>query len=542
MCGIFGVTNDKNAPQTILSGLKRLEYRGYDSWGTDQNSHPHLDCTKKLAIVHNGIIDNWQELKSKIKNHKFISQTDSEIAVHLLEDELKKQPDLFKAFTKVFPKIHGCNALISVHQGFPYLVAGKTGSPLVIGVLKGNNLIASDVSSLLPLTQDVVFMEDGQIAKIESDKIEIFDALTRKEIPLKISHINWTSENADKGDFPHFMLKEIYEEPQVISNLLKTKIYEVEHLSEQIKKSKNIFTVACGTAAYAALAGQYFFSRIAKYQLNPAIGSEFYYHTDFLDKDSLCIALSQSGETIDTLQSIQHAKNKQSKIISLINVPGSSLERLSDQTILIEAGPEKAVASTKAFIAKVTLLFMTAYSLVGQPEKGITDIKKATLAIKKLLKAESIKDIKSLAKEISKEKNIFVLGRGQSYPAALEIALKIKEVSYIHAEGLPAGELKHGPIALIETGTPCIILNPDDETSSDVLSSAMEVKARGAYVVGIGVKNNPVFDYWIPIKESGQATVIPIIIAGQLLAYYLALANNADPDMPRNLAKSVTVK
>lgn len=585
MCGIFGVTNDKNAPQTILSGLKRLEYRGYDSWGivvkghkhlevekhtgkisssktilkpsnlgvghtrwathggvTDQNSHPHLDCTKKLAIVHNGIIDNWQELKSKIKNHKFISQTDSEIAVHLLEDELKKQPDLFKAFTKVFPKIHGYNALISVHQGFPYLVAGKTGSPLVIGVLKGNNLIASDVSSLLPLTQDVVFMEDGQIVKIESDKIEIFDALTRKEIPLKISHINWTSENADKGDFPHFMLKEIYEEPQVISNLLKTKIYEVEHLSEQIKKSKNIFTVACGTAAYAALAGQYFFSRIAKYQLNSAIGSEFYYHTDFLDKDSLCIALSQSGETIDTLQSIQHAKNKQSKIISLINVPGSSLERLSDQTILIEAGPEKAVASTKAFIAKVTLLFMTAYSLVGQPKKGITDLKKVTLAIKKLLKAESIKDIKSLAKEISKEKNIFVLGRGQSYPAALEIALKIKEVSYIHAEGLPAGELKHGPIALIETGTPCIILNPDDETSSDVLSSAMEVKARGAFVVGIGVKNNPVYDYWIPIKESGQATVIPIIIAGQLLAYYLALANNANPDMPRNLAKSVTVK
>lgn len=586
MCGIFGVTDDKDAPQTILAGLKRLEYRGYDSWGivvkgknklnvekhtgkisdsktslkpsnlgvghtrwathggvTNKNAHPHLDCTKKLAIVHNGIIDNWQKLSKEIKGHRLKSETDSEIAAHLLEDELKTtRPDLFEAFTKIFSKIHGHNALIAIHQDFPYLVAGKTGSPLVIGVLEGNNLIASDVSSLLPFTQNVVFVEDGQLAKISAQKVQIFDAKTLKETPLKINKINWSAATATKGDFSHYMLKEIHEQPQIISNLLETKTYEIEHLVPLINKSKNIFTIACGSAAYAALSGQYFFSRIAGRQLNSAIGSEFYYHSDFLSKDSLCIALSQSGETIDTLQSVEHARKNQSKIISFINVPGSSLERMSNQTILLEAGPEKAVASTKSFMAKITLLFLTAYYLIGNPEKGISELKKSINAIKDLLKPVSTKKIKILAKKISNRKNLFVLGRGQSFPAALEIALKIKEVSYLHAEGFPAGELKHGPIALIEKRTPCIILDPGDETSADVLSSAMEVKARGAYVIGFSIKNNPVFDYWLPIKDAGQATVLPTIVAGQLLAYYLALSRGADPDMPRNLAKSVTVK
>jgi len=585
MCGIFGVTKDKNAPQTILSGLKRLEYRGYDSWGivvkgksrlnlekhtgkisgsktvldqsdfgightrwathggvTDANAHPHLDCTGHLAVVHNGIIDNWQELQKKIKGHKLKSQTDSEIAAHLIEKELTKKNDLFTAFTKVFSQIHGYNALIAIHQDFPYLVAGKTGSPLVIGIKKGNNLIASDVSSLLPITQDVVFLEDGQLAKVSADKVEIYSTKTNKKIPLKISHISWSAKEADKGKFPHFMLKEIREQPKIISEIKKSKTYEVDHLAKQIKTADSTFVVACGTAAYAALSGQYFFSRIAKHQINPAIGSEFFYHSDFLGPKSLCIALSQSGETIDTLQSVQHAKHKKAKVVSLVNVPGSSLSRLSDQTILLDAGPEKAVASTKAFLAKVTLLLLTAYTLSGERQKAISDLSKAEKAIKDLFASEYTKRLKKLVNAIYKKEDLFVLGRGQSYPSALEIALKIKEVSYIHAEGLPAGELKHGPIALIEKGTPCIILDPGDETSSDVLSSAMEVKARGSYVIGISIKDNPVFDSWLPIKKAGEATVFPMIVVGQLLAYYLALARGFDPDMPRNLAKSVTVK
>lgn len=585
MCGIFGVTHDPDAPNTILSGLKRLEYRGYDSWGivtqgknkldierhigkisdsqtklkhsftgightrwathggvTVTNAHPHTDCTGKLAVVHNGIIDNWQELRKKIKKHKIRSQTDSEIVAHLIEQKLKYQPDFFKAFTSIFKRTTGFNAIIAVHQDFPYLVAAKTGSPLVIGVIKGNNIIASDISSLLPLTHEVIFMEDGQIAKISPASVEVFDIKTLEKIKVKTHHIDWSTDMASKGKFKHFMLKEIIEQSQTIAALLKTKSYEVEHLATLIKKADGVFLVACGTASYAALAGQYFFSRLARRQLTPAIGSEFYYHSDFLNKKSLCIALSQSGETIDTLQSVEHAKERGAKIVSLVNVPGSSLSRLSDQTILLDAGPEKAVASTKAFIAKLTLLLMTAYEVAGKPDQAIKDLKQAIISIKKLFTPAYTKKLKWLAKVITKQESIFVLGRGQSYPAALEIALKIKEVSYIHAEGLPAGELKHGPIALIQRGTPCIILDPQDETSADVLSSAMEVKARGAYVIGISPKNDPTFDVWLPVKKDGEATVFPMIIVGQLLAYYLTLARSFDPDMPRNLAKSVTVK
>lgn len=585
MCGIFGTTNDNNAPQTIQSGLKRLEYRGYDSWGivvkgktqlavekhtgkistsitsldtsplgightrwathggvTDKNSHPHLDCTGKIAVVHNGIVDNWQPLQKEIGGHKIVSETDSEIVVHLIEEEMNKEHNFFDAFTRVFSKIKGLNALVSIHQDYSYILAAKTGSPLVVGILKNNNLIASDVSSLLPLTKDIVFIEDNQIVKVSPNSLEVFDATSLKPIPYKVTHISWTAEGASKGKFAHYMLKEIYEQPQIIKNLLESKTYEIDHLASTLKSTKNIYCVACGSAAYAALIGQYFFAKIAKKKINTVIGSEFYYHAGFLGPKDMCLALSQSGETIDTIESVNWAKKKRAKIVSFINAPGSSLERLSDQTVLLEAGPEKAVASTKAFIAKVTLFFITAHSLADNILRGKVDLKKATLSTKNLFKPGGIKNIKNLSQILSTKKNLFVLGRGIAYPAALEIALKIKEVSYIHAEGLPAGELKHGPIALIEPGTPCIVLDPNDETSSDVLSSAMEVKARGAFVVGIGVKNNPIFDYWVPIKDSGTATVIPMLIAGQLLAYYLALATGADPDMPRNLAKSVTVK
>lgn len=584
MCGIFGVTADKHAAQTILAGLKRLEYRGYDSWGiatkgeskldlekhigkisqsntklnpsrfgightrwathggvTNKNAHPHLDCTGKLAIVHNGIIDNWQELKKEILLHKIISQTDSEIVSHLIETDLKKN-DLYASFIQVFNRLKGYNAIIAIHQDFPYIMAGKTGSPLIIGILKGNNLIASDVSSLLPLTQDVIFLEDGQIAQISPDKVKIISAKSLLEIKPKINHIDWSSDHAGKGKYAHFMLKEIHEQPEIIGNLLKTKTYETVHLAKEIKKSQSVYTVACGSAAYAALVGQYYFSRIASLQITPAIGSEFFYHSDFLSPKDLLIAFSQSGETIDTIQSVNHALKKGAKIISLINSPGSSLERLSSQTILLETGPEKAVASSKAFLAKIAILLMTAYVANHKPQQAQVDLKKSISAIKTLFSPRSIARIKKVAATIKNKDRLFVLGRGQSYPAALEIAMKIKEVSYLHAEGVPAGELKHGTIALIERDTPCITLDPGDETGADVLSSTMEVKARGALTIGIATKNNPIYDLWLPVVYCHHATILPIIVTGQLLAYYLAIAKNLDPDMPRNLAKSVTVK
>lgn len=585
MCGIFATTNDSHSAQTILAGLIRLEYRGYDSWGiavkgkdkieqqkkvgkisdsstnlpdsslgightrwathgevNQTNAHPHTDCSGRLALVHNGIIDNWQELKEKIdSSHDIKSQTDSEIIVHLIEQELKKH-DLLTAAQKAISQVEGINAFLLFHQDYPYLVTAKTGSPIVIGVNPGNHLIASDIASLLPLTDRIIHLKNNQIAKVSPDEIQIFDLASLKEQPLDIEKIDWQPDQAQKGDYQHYMLKEIYQQPALVKKIAEQKQSAARQLAAQIKKAEHTFTVACGTAAYAALAGQYFFSRIANLQINPAIGSEFYYHTDFLDENSLCIALSQSGETIDTVQSIRHAQDKQAYTFSLVNTQGSTLDRLSDQSILLDAGPEKAVASTKTFTVKLSILLMTAYQLTNQPQAAATQLKKATTASKKLLHSSSIEKIKNLAASIKDQSSIFVLGRGQSYPAALEIALKIKEISYIHAEGFPSGELKHGVIALIEQDTPCLVLAPDDETRADVLTAAREIQARGGRIIGLSSQNESVFDDFVKIEDAQTASIIPNVIAGQLLAYYLATLNHLDPDKPRNLAKSVTVK
>ena len=382
MCGIFATTNDQDAGKTILSGLKKLEYRGYDSWGiavkgggklrsqkqtgriavsktnlpkskmgightrwathggvTIGNAHPHFDCTGKLALIHNGIVDNYQDLEKKVKGHELAGETDSEIIAHLIEKELKTEKDLFLAVKKVVRLTEGYNAFVVMHQDFPYLVAAKTGSPLVIGVKPGENLLSSDVASLLGHTKQVIFLEDGQIAKIAPDVIRIESYTSAKEIKSVVQTINWTAKSASKSGFPHFMLKEIYDQPSVLTNIAESKVKEARELGKAIAKAKNIFMVACGTASYAALAGQYLFAGIAGKQVNSAIGSEFYYYDGFINTRSLCIALSQSGETIDTLQSVKFAKDRGAKAISLVNVKGSSLDRLSDETILLTAGP-----------------------------------------------------------------------------------------------------------------------------------------------------------------------------------------------------------
>lgn len=585
MCGIFATTNDKNAAQTILSGLKKLEYRGYDSWGivvksrtrlrsqkqtgkisvnstilpkskmglghtrwathggvTVANAHPHFDCTGKLALIHNGIVDNYQDLEKKIKGHKLLSQTDTEIIAHLIEKELKLDNDLFKAVKKVVKMAEGFNAFVVMHQDYPYLVIAKTGSPLVIGLNPGNNLVSSDVASLLSLTSKVVFLEDGQIARISPDSLYIEGYTSTKEVKPTIQTITWTAKSASKTGFSHFMLKEIYDQPMVLSTILDIKVNECRDFARTIKKAGNVFAVACGTASYAALVGQYLFARIARRQIIPAIGSEFYYYDGFIGKRSLCIALSQSGETIDTLQSVRFAKDRGARTIGLVNVKGSSLNRLCDQTIYLDAGPEKAVASTKAFLAKVALLLLTAHALNRKTPRGIIEIKQATRGIRKILDQKYQKYLKKLAVKFKHVHSMFVLGRGVSYPAALEAALKIKEVSYIHAEGFAAGELKHGVIALINPKTPCLVFAPNDETYNDIISGAMEVKARGGIIIGISYKPNPMFDYYLPVPDSGNATILANVVVAQCLAYYLAIARGLDPDMPRNLAKSVTVK
>lgn len=585
MCGIFALVSKKNkstdAAKIILEGLKKLEYRGYDSWGiavkkgnkividkhigkiasaqpklpasyigfghtrwathggvTVQNAHPFVDCSNTIALIHNGIIDNYLDLKNNLKQkHVFKSETDSEVLLHLIE-ELSQTHPFAEAVRVAFSKTQGLNAILVLHDD--EIVAAKTGSPLVVGFGDNTNYVASDLWSILDHTRQVVFLEDGQLAQITAQKINFMDISSGKSLNLLPQNIHWKQQSSALQNYPHFMLKEIHEQPAIIESLIMEKQPDAKRLAEVIEESRGTFFVACGTASYAALAGQYLFSKLAHIHTNPAIGSEFIYYTHFLNRKSLVIALSQSGETIDTIQSVDLAHQKGATVACLVNVLGSTLYRKSDVKILLECGPEKAVASTKAFIAKVVLLSLTAGYFKS---KSITqELISSAEAVKQVFTPSSTRIIKRLATKIKNSPTIFVVGRGLSYPAALEVALKIKEISYIHAEGLPGGELKHGPIALIESGTPCIVIAPDDETYHDTISGAMEMKARGGLIIGITPKPHEVFDLILPIKNCGVATIIPSVVVGQLLAYYLATSLSLDPDKPRNLAKSVTVK
>lgn len=588
MCGIFGyVGKNQNAGDLVLDGLRILEYRGYDSWGvatlkeekitvkkkagkipeekidfpktsfalghtrwathggvTDANAHPHLDCTGNLAIIHNGIIENYDEIKKELEKegHTFISQTDTEVAVHLIEAYLKKGKKFLEAVRLAFLEFDGLNAIIVMDANSKTFVAAKTGSPLVVG--KGNgegNYIASDAPALIKHTDVLHFIEDGEMIEITTDTINGYDQKTGKEKDLSWQTVDWKFDAIDKGDYKHFMLKEIYEQPKVIETILNQAATTVEDLADIVKHSYGTYLVACGTAAYAALAGTYLFSKIAKRHVNYAVGSEFGYQLDFLKKDSLVIALSQSGETIDVIEAVKKAKDKGATIYALVNVLGSTLYRMADYKSLLMAGPEKAVASTKAFTAKLTYLILLAFALKGNINDGKDEVKKAVFSSTKVLESE-VENIQKIAKDIYRNNHIYAIGRGLAYPIALEAALKIKEISYIHAEGMASGELKHGPIALVEKGTPCVAFLPDDETYGANLAGAMEMKARGAKIIGISFKNHEVFDHYIEVNEAGSATIIPETISVQLLAYYLALSRGLDPDMPRNLAKSVTVK
>jgi len=546
MCGIFGYVGNRNDGQKLVfSGLKSLEYRGYDSWGvgvipegskntivikkkvgkignanvndlpggslsfghtrwathggvTDANAHPHLDCSGTIAVIHNGIFENYEEIKKGLlkKGHKFVSETDTETLTHLLEDFSKDKP-FAEAVRAAFNRMDGLNAVIAVSAKENLLVAARNGSPLVIGFGKNENFLASDASALLPYTRDVYFLEDNEMAVLAPGKVTILNVKTVKEITPKRKRLDWKIEQGEKGKYEFYMLKEIFEQPQIITDIAVSGASQAEEIAKKIKDARGTYLVGCGTASYACLAGSYLFSKLAKRHVNFAIGSEFGYSLDFLNKDSLVIAISQSGETMDILESVKKAKDKGAKILSLVNVPGSSLYRLSDYKMLIGAGQERAVASTKAFTGMVAHLVLLANSLNG----GVKEGQKSLMA-----------------------------------------AVKIKEISYIHAEGLAAGELKHGPLALIEKGTPCISFLPNDETYGSNLAGAMEMKARGGYIIGISHKPHEVFDYYIHVSDAGESSIIPEVVVAQLLAYYLTIKKGLDPDKPRNLAKSVTVK
>lgn len=621
MCGIIGYNGESDPKDILLDGLKRLEYRGYDSagiailendqtdvyrskgriqkledklvgrhfsgslgightrWAThgapsEINAHPHR--VGSITLVHNGIIENYLELKELLKKQKIkiLSDTDSEIVAHLFDLEVKKGKGLSEAVREVVKQIRGSYAFVVMNDREPDVLLGvRKGAPLLIGLGKKGNFLASDVQAILHRTNRVVYLSDEQYVICKKGEIELFD-FEGKSVKPEIKTINWTPDQLEKGGYPHFMLKEIYEQSQAIANTLENKINhktstvsipELRTFSETLKNLKSISIVACGTARHAALIGKYYIEKFARIAVDVDFGSEFRYRDPILDKNSLTILISQSGETADTLAAQKEAKSKGVPTLAICNVRESTLAREADQVIYTQAGPEIGVASTKAFTTQLVVLYLIAVEL-GQLNKTLTQDQAAELT-SEVLKLPFLLEntlsldlaIQKVARQVQKKDFFFYLGRDVNYPIALEGSLKLKEISYAHAEGYPAGEIKHGPIALIDKKVATIVLSPmNNETVSSfdsrgqilyekMMSNLQEVKSRGGMIVSIGsahddkLKQQSDFYLGIPQTTWGMNPIL-LTIPLQLLAYHIAVERGADVDKPRNLAKSVTVE
>jgi glucosamine--fructose-6-phosphate aminotransferase (isomerizing) len=589
MCGIFGyVGAERELGPDILTALKALEYRGYDSWGvavaadggialqketgkiagasvdlpassigfghtrwathggvTQQNAHPHLDEAGRIAVIHNGIIDNFRALRAELSDsgHTFRSETDSEVLAHLIEIEIDRGETLLQATRNAFARLQGLNAVIVMDARTNELVATKVMSPLVAGTNgNGTATIASDHIALQGYATQVHYLEDDEIVRISPGSIEVFDRASGSPKQASLHPLPVDERDLDLAGHPHFMAKEMAEQPDVLERLANNSVDAIAGFAAAIEDSYGTFLVGCGTASYAALTGSYLFSRIAARHVNFVVGSEFKYHEHFLRKNSLVVALSQSGETADIIEAMHAARGHGSRLGALVNVKNSTLDRMVDVRVQLNAGPEQCVLSTKAYTAKVAALIMTAYALAGRLDQGRDLVLKAAAGMRAMLEPEWIERVRQTAVAIKDAHHLFVIGRGLSYPTALEAALKIKEVSYVHAEGFAGGELKHGVIALVTEGTPCVVYAPNDETRADILSGAMELKSRGGFIIGIGSEPDPVFDIFLPTPDVGDASPLVQALPAQMLGYHLALLRGYDPDKPRNLAKSVTVK
>src|SRR5680860_8998 len=590
MCGIIAYKGKENATSIVINGLKYLEYQGYDSWGivylnnqkahllkkvgkigefqglnnlsnssvavgqtrwathgkvSVANAHPHFSGNKNIFVVHNGIVENYEDLKEELikKGHHFISQTDTEVIPHLIE-EYRKNNSFIISCEKTFRRLKGFFAVVVLDKKTGEIIGTRKGSPLVMGIGDKGLFLASDVQDFLKKKNKVIFLDDGDLVHIIDGKTyNIKNLFSKKILKKKIDTIKWTQEEAEKGKHPHFMIKEIKEIPEAIEKAVCQDNKKLKLIADLIKKSPNLFFVACGTAGHACLAGKYLFSSIGK-STGFSAASEFKNFLPTLDKKTLLIAVSQSGETIDVIEAVKKAKEKGLKVLSLVNVMGSSLTRISDYVLMINAGPEKCVLATKSYLSQLSLIILLFYSIFGQYKKGEKDLKKISRQISQLLESKLfITKIKKLSRKLSSTKHIYVIGRSFNYPTTLETALKIKEGCYIHTEAFAGGELKHGVIALIEKGTPCIIHLSKCEEEDNTLINAMELQSRGAYIIGIGPEKKKDFDFFIEVPGVEEifsllVNIIPIL----LLSYYIALEKGIDPDKPRNLAKSVTVK
>lgn len=592
MCGIFAyIGPEKNALSLVIEGLKHLEYRGYDSWGitgitneneiflkktvgkigevneancalpssqiamghsrwathggvTEINAHPQFTENKDILVVHNGIFENYLEIKQELvkKGHKFISETDTEVFAHLVEENYEN--DLSSAVKKALNKLEGRFAVLVMKKGRREIIAARKGSPLIVGVGKNKNeyYIASDIPAFLDYTNKVIYLDDNQLAIIKEESIIFEDFKSNETLEKRIISVDWKREEASKGDHEHFMIKEIMEQKNTLKKAIEHGDEEIMKIANAINNAYGTYLVGCGTAGKVCLAGTYFFADITKKHVNFQFGSEFPYITDFIKEGSLLIAVSQSGETADTLEAIESAKKKGAKVLAIVNVESSTMAREADYTLLLNAGPEKAVASTKATTAQLAILHLLAFACKNKLQEGKQILIQTAALINDMLNPRYEDHIYKVAEKIKDIESMYIIGRGANYPIALEAAIKLQEVSYIHAQGFAGGELKHGPLALITKGTPVIAIVANDETRSDILSNAIEIKSRGGYIIGISPENSEIFDFWIKVPDVGTASPIVNIVPIQILSYQLALLRENNPDMPRNLAKSVTVK
>lgn len=608
MCGIVGYLGTKNASEVIVDGLSKLEYRGYDSagvavcndgeleirkfkgrlavlaedieknemkghlgightrWAThgepsDVNSHPHFNMDKTIAVVHNGIIENYMELKEELKEDgvEFRSETDTEVIAHLVDKYY--EGNLLDAVYKTVARLRGAYALgVICKDNEDELVAVRKDSPLIAGVGEGENFIASDIPALLKYTRKVYFLENGEVVHIKGNELKIYDS-ERNPVEKEIYDVKWDIEAASKGGYDCFMLKEINEQPEGVKNTLERRIDEngnivldgIHLTKEDLDNINRIYIVACGTAYHAGLLGKNALEKYLKVPVITDIASEFRYSDNFVDEHSLVILVSQSGETADTLAVLRDSKAKGAKILAITNVVGSSISREADEVFYTWAGPEIAVASTKAYTTQITSLYMIALNFAL--EKGTITREEYLETIEKMKelpeKIQSVLDnqdkIKETAERIVSKEHVFFLGRGVDYSLAMEGSLKLKEVSYIHSEAFAAGELKHGTIALIEEGTPVISIATQENLFEKMVSNMQEVKARGAFVASIAQEHNrsveKVSDEVIYIPNCDDMLVpIVAVVPMQLLAYYVSTMKGLDVDKPRNLAKSVTVE
>ncbi|HMG70431.1 MAG TPA: glutamine--fructose-6-phosphate transaminase (isomerizing) [Gemmatimonadaceae bacterium] len=608
MCGIIGYIGMRGATPLLLEGLKRMEYRGYDSagvavmngggvetrkaagkiseleralaaspvagdmgightrWAThgvpnECNAHPHIDCKGNIAVVHNGIIENSGTLKRGLeeRGHKFVSETDTEVIAHLIEEAF--DGNLEDAVIEALWQIEGTYGIAVVSsQDKNKIVAARKGSPLLIGLGDGEYYVASDVSAILAQTREVVYLDDGDVAVLTRDGYTVLNQRAQ-QLEKGVSKIDWDLDQIERGGFAHFMLKEIFEQPATVENAMRgrllpdqgtSKLGGLNMTDEELLRFDNILITACGTSWHSALIGEHMLESLARIPVEVEYASEFRYRNPVVTDKTLCIVISQSGETADTLAAMREAKSRGARTYGIVNVVGSTIARESDGGIYVHAGPEIGVASTKAFTSQVIALLLFTLKLARLRNLSMVDGKEIIEEMQKLpAKIQKILDrapeIEKIAEDFKNAQNFLYLGRGYSFPTALEGALKLKEISYIHAEGYPAAEMKHGPIALIDEKMPVVFITPHDSVFEKVVSNVQEVKARGGRVIAITTRDEDMLagklDYEFRIPETkDMLTPVLASVPLQLLAYYIAVKRGANVDQPRNLAKSVTVE